>query len=685
MDNISELIERLSNDEDAVKKMAVFKLQSNIGDPSFAERFIAQGGLSKLRELALTASGNTLAYSLTSFSRLLELDKGWDYVNAELISRVVELIVTHPLVNILRGAMSILVSIVSHPHITSTRGSYTGPFGFRALKPAIGAHPQFLEMLVSRLSSADHALCANSLQLINSLMRDAITNDADNEWPRFIKRLQDLGVIKAVFVLMQSSALQDLAHPLLEFQALTKVLLRRWRDVKVDLEAKEHRIALKGLYLASVPEKPSDPSSTKKKHNPEKWRRLGFETESPAWEFGEVGFLGMMDLTDFVRKDEDGFRKVLLEQNAKTLDLRCPVARASITVTLILYHQFQVDRSDLDDAKTYAVLESRTNYERAFRPLLLQWSRLHTAGLQAFLRLWTETGASAEDFDKVAELVRVLIYHVVGQAPRTKEVQEVEEELTLFEYLRLRDLQMEILEQSYESAWGNHLKQVREELKSEAFQFVKEQRIRCLLHGAWFPVTVAPRTENGTTQQKEQKKTQAHSTAWRYVRLSHNRRYLHYCDYEMETAYEPKLEELPEKIDLSIVSSVVSNVVPASIVSNSSTNTLTQVSKLGSTKITIHGYPPHDSPDRKHAREVVLLTLHPQTHSVASEWLDGLLMLLNQQPITSETSKLINLVTNYGLKIRLLNVRYTDDFHTNPPDLPSREGVDDDYYYSLFV
>lgn len=68
--------------------MAVFKLQSNIGDPSFAERFIAQGGLSKLRELALTASGNTLAYSLTSFSRLLELDKGWDYVNAELISRV---------------------------------------------------------------------------------------------------------------------------------------------------------------------------------------------------------------------------------------------------------------------------------------------------------------------------------------------------------------------------------------------------------------------------------------------------------------------------------------------------------------------------------------------------------------------------------------------------------------------
>ena len=118
-------------------------------------------------------------------------------------AQVVELVVTHPLVNILRGAMSILVAIVSHPQQRTTSGriSQPGAFGFRALKPAIAVYPQFLEMLVSRLSSADHALCANSLQLINSLMRDAITNDSESEWPKFIKRLQDLGVIKAVYVI----------------------------------------------------------------------------------------------------------------------------------------------------------------------------------------------------------------------------------------------------------------------------------------------------------------------------------------------------------------------------------------------------------------------------------------------------------------------------------------------------
>lgn len=86
--NVSELVDRLGSDEDAVRKMAAFKLQSAIGDPSFADIFILEGGLTKLQSLALHATGNTLAYGLTSFSRLLEVDKGWEYVNQALVERV---------------------------------------------------------------------------------------------------------------------------------------------------------------------------------------------------------------------------------------------------------------------------------------------------------------------------------------------------------------------------------------------------------------------------------------------------------------------------------------------------------------------------------------------------------------------------------------------------------------------
>lgn len=54
-------------------------------------------------------------------------------------------------------------------------------------------------------------------------------------------------------------------------------------------------------------------------------------------------------------------------------------------------------------------------------------------------------------------------------------------------------------------------------------------------------------------------------------------------------------------------------------------------------------------------------------------------MLLNQQPITADTNKLATFIGGYGLKIRLLNVRY-EDVGLEEPVLPSREGLDDEYY-----
>ncbi|KAI9370971.1 ELMO/CED-12 family-domain-containing protein [Aspergillus egyptiacus] len=687
--NVSELVERLGSDEDAVRKMAAFKLQSSIGDPSFADIFIAEDGLSRLRYLSLHASGNTLAYSLTSFARLLEVDKGWECVDQELVERVVELIVNHPLVNILRGAMSILVSIVSHPY-SGGRLSQNGAFGFRALKPAIAIYPQFLEMLVSRLSSADHALCANALQLINSLMRDSVANDSEHEWPKFIQKLQDLGVIKAVYSLMQGTALQDHAHPLIEFQSLTKVLLRKWRDIPLDLDKPEHRRALKGIHLAGTQEKCSEPGSDvrSKKPSPDKWQRLGFETESPVLQFEEMGFLGMMDLADFVRTYQDEFQKMLLEQSTKPAEQRCPIARASLSVTSILYDHFEVDKSDIEDSKSYLILESRSNLDKLFKPLLLHWTRLHVAGLHAFFRLWKSTSAEVEDYDKIVELVRILIESVVGGAPRTKDVQDVEEEIADFDYSRLRNLQMEVLELTYEDVWGQHLRQVREELQHEALQFVKEQRIRCLLQGAWFP--------NDSHMKMDGK---LGCCKWRYVQLSHNRRFLHFGDFDNVDINRPELDALSGKIDLSTVSSVVSNVSASSDNASSSTVKSMSPSRVSSMKITIHGYvhstsahsdsqKPNNharSASRATQKEATLLTLRPESPSIASEWLDGLLMLLNQQPITAETSKLVKLISNYGLKIRLLNVRFDDVvFAGEAPNVPSREGLTDDYYYDIF-
>lgn len=772
--DIPALLSRLASDEDAARKMAVFKLQSSINDPAFADVFIASGGLIVLRRLIMSTGGNTLAYSLQSLTRLLEVDMGWDIFEGpgagDLVERVVELIVTNPLVNILRGAMSILVALVGHsqsgpaarPGGSGTTGSVRAPgaFGFRALKPAVAVYPQFFEHVIAQLQSADHALCANALMLVNALIRDAVSSGASQgggtgeEWSKFIKRLQDLGLIKAVYNLMQSSSLQDLAYPLLEFQSLTKVLLRKWREVRVDLERPEHRRALKGLHLASAPDRrhvvngvgvaagaeesninaagagnEAGKKGGSRKHNPEKWRRLGFETESPAVEFDVAGFLGMMDLTDYVRKNEDGFQKLLLEQSTRPLSERCPVARASLAVTMILYDHFEVEKSDLEDVRGYQTLDPSKPSDQLFHPLLLQWSRLHTAGLHAFFRMWKATGAERDDFDKVAELVRILVEQVVGQAGRTKDVLEVEDDLQEYDSGRLRELQMDLLELSFEDQWGPHLYQVREELKHEALQFVKEQRIRCLLQGSWF---TKPQPRNSNSQHNRQdsylRKGRLYQP-WRYAKLSHNRRYLHYADFPEQTAQEPGLDALTEKVDLSTISSVVSNVSAPSEAEQEAeandnknpaeTSTMSTYPVPGreggggkgsntkpTTKITIYSFAEDINPPLSTSgagggggggssgggepKEEPILTLFPLNHSLASEWLDGLLMLLNQAPITAETNKLVRLVSEYGLKIRLLNVGSLSlEGHAHGGSgsgngvVPSRDGLDEDYFYEI--
>lgn len=86
--DIPELVAHLNSSDDAIRKKAAFRLQAPIGEPSFADQFESAGGLTALRSLALHASGNTLAYTLASFAKALELDQGWEYVDHRLIERV---------------------------------------------------------------------------------------------------------------------------------------------------------------------------------------------------------------------------------------------------------------------------------------------------------------------------------------------------------------------------------------------------------------------------------------------------------------------------------------------------------------------------------------------------------------------------------------------------------------------
>lgn len=78
-------------------------------------------------------------------------------------------------------------------------------------------------------------------------------------------------------------------------------------------------------------------------------------------------------------------------------------------------------------------------------------------------------------------------------------------------------------------------------------QFVKEQRIRCLLEGAWFPTSFSYADSGPVTKHNINRAT---ASSWRFVRLSHNRRFLQWADYEAQKETAPLLDELKDKSTL---------------------------------------------------------------------------------------------------------------------------------------
>lgn len=363
--------------------------------------------------------------------------------------------------------MSILAAIVSHPPDPEADEK----FGFAALKPSLNEQPTFLETLAARLASADHSLSYNALQLLNSILRDSMANDSNHELQSLFKKYNHLGVIEAVYNLMQDSAVQDLAHSLIDFQSLLKQLLRKWKETAVDRDKQDHRRQLKAILQASKTQ-PTKNAGTKSdgsddiaesqsshQRDKEKWRRLGFGSESPEQDFGEVGLLGLRDFRSFAVKSEEVFPRLLQEQSSNPPEEQCPIARVSMSMTSILYDHFDIDNVDSDESHQYVALESRSTLEKLFEPLLLQWPKLHNTVIQAFVRLWGTAGARRNDFAKIEYLVRILLEKVTDEeVSGSKDIVEVENRIATYELQRLREDQMGLLGEMHKEAWGHHLR-----------------------------------------------------------------------------------------------------------------------------------------------------------------------------------------------------------------------------------
>ncbi|CAO1631530.1 unnamed protein product [Parajaminaea phylloscopi] len=668
----AEMVDKLSSREERTLKMATYTLQRLIREPAFTAEFIRRGGVTELIGLVQSfSSGNTLAYALTSCQNLVESsDQGWDALSGDFVTKVVRLLVSQERINVCRPATAILKKlVVSGPATESLSKSSDGPtsqFGFEVVYDKIRSEPGFLPTLVHRLSSADATLCLYSLSLLNSLMRHVTTGIFDE----FTNELEKLGTSKAVARLMESNRGEELATSILEYQNNVVKVLHRRMQTPVTPTDKRHVQALTYIWRqAKIPDETatsagmSHSSSTDSQLGGDaatstattaasstpsrriKWQKLGFTNENVAKDFASTGWLGLECCEAFIRADPEAYSQMILEQLGRPEPKRCPWARVSLEVVEML-------------ADYWGIM---TGYYTAtqFMPFLLFFSRVHHLAVRFFFRMWADSGAATSDFPKVAALVRSQINEGLSDEGN-KGWLDLERVFLESEYRSVRERQMKELESEDDLASKPAVRSLRARLYRESFEFVRQQRLRCLLDGAWFRVALATRLASTAASQGGRARSGTVSSAtgpaaaaqalsakpWRFYRLSPNRRFLHYCEAADPSAVHVRsgLDDLPERIDLAQVTDIA--IQSATAVVGLGTDL------TGSTDLNKQSFSLLLSSDSSLAD---LVAMSPAQYS---EWVDGLSMLQGEgaNVHTAQTADYIQTLSDIALKVKLLDL-----------------------------
>ncbi|CAO3596362.1 unnamed protein product [Absidia cylindrospora] len=701
-----------SSKDDKVLKMATFSLQKYLKEPDFAAEFLDRGGLESLCEIIKKASGNTLAYALNSFDSLMEHNIGWDSMAKDFVVDIAHIVVNETLVTIGRPATAILIKVVSaKDHSTSampttahiapkvngdnsndtdlesksktTMEDTGGPtnttstleseenkmiFGYPALQMAIDREPKFLPVLVQRLLSQDYTLCLNSLDLLTAML-NAGTEEHQNELP---EKLEQLNTKKHIVRLMNNHPSDVLRIHLLKYQTALVRNVNQRRKIPVSLYNPNDIKMLNDIWDVAKVDMTQVPGA-------KKWKKLGFSSESPQREFLRTGKFGLQRMHAFVMQNQDLFAKMLLEQIHRPENKRCLFAKASCESTELLFSQW-----DINSKYSAADLE----------PNLMYFDRIQATTIRLFFRLFHDMKATNADFSKVSALVRSQLRAVF----RSKEVMDIGEFERIMDgtsYQVIRDRRLKELEWADDLLGREAIRNLRSRLNKQSYDFIKKQRIGCLLQGAWFPnpqhvlrsnsITVANLNHSSNEllgNMGAGNNGAASSKRWRYYKLSPSKKALQFGDFfDQVTPIIKDYDRLPSKIDLSAVSEIRTlrksstsgtlslfpmppNSYP--LTPTSSNGLATQYHHTDNPPALIAGsslaLPPSSSSTMSltfafyNEKQKPMAEFICATSEQASEWKDGFSMLMDKGITSKETAEYLHSLTEIGVKVKLLQI-----------------------------
>uniref|UniRef100_A0A8C0ILK7 Engulfment and cell motility 3 n=1 Tax=Chelonoidis abingdonii TaxID=106734 RepID=A0A8C0ILK7_CHEAB len=572
-----------------VKADSLKKLANLSRDITFAQEFINRNGLKQLFLIVEEGNdiGEILAHTLKAFMELMEHDfVSWETLSPAFIKKVVRYVNTAGMdASVQQLSLSILENMVPSSRLL-----------FELVKREVT-----LDRLLTHLQMTNQQLQLKAMALLIALLLNASDAERRVRSPRnIIHASEPMG--------------DEMAHYLYVLQSITLNLLERRMRTPMDPYSQEQRELLQFLRHSAF-ELESEPSagtvSAERRRSVcvTEFRKLGFQNYSnPAQDLHRTppGLLALDNMVYFSR--------------------HCPSAYSRVSSRETWSHCVLLASGSETAQAFYLMFFGQDHF----------FQELFCICIQLQNKTWKEMRATQEDFDKVLQVVREQITRTLSLKPTSLELFKTRvNALNYSEILRLR--QTERMHQ--EETLAAPVLELRERLKPELLQLIRQQRLLRLCEGTLFRKISSRRRQD---------------KLW-YCRLSPNHKVLHYGDVE-QGVQSPPIESLPEKIPVADIKELlVGRECPHMKEKGSGKHNKDVLDLAFSISYDVEEY---------------YLNFIAPTRYEFCLWMDGLNVLLGREMTSERTQSELDILLSMELKLRLLDLENIS-IPDAPPPVPN--------------
>uniref|UniRef100_A0A8C5AUR1 ELMO domain-containing protein n=1 Tax=Gadus morhua TaxID=8049 RepID=A0A8C5AUR1_GADMO len=628
-----QLLERIQSHGIDARLEALKELAKLSADPTFAAEFITMEGIGTLARLVESGtqyimSNCMLAFTLTAFLELM--DHGivsWDLLSLSFIKQIAGY-VNQPMVDvsILQRSLAILESMVLNSHSLYHRVAQEITVG----------------QLIGHLQVSNQEIQTYAIALINALFLKA-PEDRRQEMASTLAQKHLRSIILNHIIRGNRPIKAEMAHQLYVLQVLTFNLLEERMMTKMDPNDQAQRdIIFELRRIAFDGENDTGGTEKRKAMYTKDYKMLGFTNHvNPATDFTQTppGMLALDNMLYLAKLHQDTYIRIVLENSSREDKHECPFGRCAIELTRMLCEILQVGELPNEGCNDYHPMFF--THDRA-------WEEFFCVCIQLLNKTWKEMRATAEDFNKVMQVVREQITRALAMKPASlDQLKSKLRSLSYSEILRLRQTER----MSQDDFQSPPIIELRERIQPEILELIKQQRLNRLCEGSCF-------RKLGNRRRQEK--------FW-FCRLSLNHKVLHYGDLDESPQGEVPFELLSDKIHVSDVKSVVTGKDCPHMKEKSALKQNKEVLELAFSVF----YDPDET----------LNFVAPNKYEYCI-WTDGLCALLGREMSSDLTRSDLDTLINMEMKLRLLDLENITIPEAPPPVPKEPSSYNFTYNYS---